>query len=524
MVRIRRFALYAAAFSLAAIAALAAFAPSAVPAAYGAEGSSSLAAGQPVLPPAGDGDNAATDPAVQPAKPEAATVAVYYLRNPKSGDRIYTDSIEERDKYKRAGWISGGSSWTAPVQSKAPVYRLYKPAYGHYFTSSKSEYAKMLKQRWRDQGIAFYMPDYDQPRIAVYRDASPKKTKMMNYLLTGSSSKHGSLLKGGWKSKGVFYGVPTAAQLRNGWVRLSGQWQYMRNGVAVKSQWVVTSNNMPAASMAGKQRYWVDSKGQLARGRLINPKKAVDKKAGYYAYARSNGAVVCGTWYNGKNRCYVATKAGKLPTKGGWLTTRAYAGSSQRYRIDGKTHAAIVGKFKVGNSSYYGYKGKGYIVRSGAVKVNGKGYWASSKGVLHRDDIAYRLIKKAQGYSSDTRYLIMIDIDNPRFVLLQGSRGNWKIKNVWECDTGAPETPTVRGVYKMGIKGYSFGHGYTCYYYSQILGDYLIHTRIYQEGTWILNDGPLGRRCSQGCVRLATPNAKWVWDNVPSGTTIVTTT
>lgn len=523
MVQIRRFALHAAAFLIAAIAALAFLAPSAAPAAYGAEGSSSLTAGQPVLPSETEGDGA-DDKVTEPVAPQPVTAAVYSLRNPKSGDRIYTVSIEERDKCRRAGWVYGGSSWTAPVQSKAPVYRLYKPGYGHYFTANKSEYAKMLKQRWRDQGIAFYMPDYDQPRIAVYRDASPKKTKMMNYFLTGSASKHNSLLKSGWKSKGVFYGVPTAAQLRNGWVRLSGKWQYMKNGVAVKSRWVVTSNNMPAPAMKGKQRYWIDSKGTLACGRLINPKKAADKKAGYYAYARSTGAVVCGTWYNGKNRCYVATKAGKLPTKGGWLTTKKYAGSSQRYRIDGKTHAAMVGKFKVGKSYYYGYKGKGYIVRNDVVKVNGKGYWASAKGVLHRDSQVYRLVKKAQGYASDTRYLIMIDIDDPRFILLQGSKGNWKIRNVWECDTGAPSTPTIRGVYKMGIKGYSFGHGYTCYYYSQILGDYLIHTRIYQEGTWIMNDGPLGRRCSQGCVRLATGNAKWVWDNVPSGTTIVTTT
>ena len=31
----------------------------------------------------------------------------------------------------------------------------------------------------------------------------------------------------------------------------------------------------------------------------------------------------------------------------------------------------------------------------------------------------------------------------------------------------------------------------------------------------------LGRRASHGCIRLAVKNAKWLWENITDGTTVV---
>lgn len=50
--------------------------------------------------------------------------------------------------------------------------------------------------------------------------------------------------------------------------------------------------------------------------------------------------------------------------------------------------------------------------------------------------------------------------------------------------TGAPSTPTPTGEYTVTGKGYSFGHGYTCYYYTQFYGDYLFHSIPYYQGTF----------------------------------------
>ena len=35
-------------------------------------------------------------------------------------------------------------------------------------------------------------------------------------------------------------------------------------------------------------------------------------------------------------------------------------------------------------------------------------------------------------------------------------------------------------------------------------------------------DGRLGQHVSQGCVRLPIDQAKWIYDNIPYGTTVVT--
>lgn len=73
----------------------------------------------------------------------------------------------------------------------------------------------------------------------------------------------------------------------------------------------------------------------------------------------------------------------------------------------------------------------------------------------------------------------------------------------------------------MQDKGYVFGHGYSCYYYTQFYNDYLFHSVLYNEGTRVVQDGRLGQHLSHGCVRLAIENAKWIYDNIPCGTKVV---
>ena len=73
-----------------------------------------------------------------------------------------------------------------------------------------------------------------------------------------------------------------------------------------------------------------------------------------------------------------------------------------------------------------------------------------------------------------------------------------------------------------GAKGMTFDDAAT---YGAIAGErryhYLFHTRIYWANTHILRDVSMNTRVSQGCVRLYDEDAKWIWDNVPEGTTVV---
>ena len=90
------------------------------------------------------------------------------------------------------------------------------------------------------------------------------------------------------------------------------------------------------------------------------------------------------------------------------------------------------------------------------------------------------------------------------------------------CTSGAWNTPTVKGQFVVGSRGKSFGHGYTCWYWTQFYGNYLFHSVLYNPGSMTsVQDGRLGINASHGCVRLALDNAKWIYDTIPSGTRVV---
>lgn len=129
---------------------------------------------------------------------------------------------------------------------------------------------------------------------------------------------------------------------------------------------------------------------------------------------------------------------------------------------------------------------------------------------------------KAQGYSSTTNYLILVNTTDNYVGIFTGRRGNWSLYKYWRCSSGALATPTVLGEFIVTGKGYSFGSGYTCYYYTQFYGDYLFHSVKYYQGTFNILDGRLGMNISHGCIRLPIDQAKWIYDNIPYGTKVVT--
>lgn len=132
------------------------------------------------------------------------------------------------------------------------------------------------------------------------------------------------------------------------------------------------------------------------------------------------------------------------------------------------------------------------------------------------------MLSKANGYSSNTMWLLMVNTRTCRVGVYRGARGAWQEYAYWQCSPGAPSTPTVLGQFTVKGKGYVFGRGYSCYYYTQFYGDYLFHSILYYQGTFQIQDGRLGQNLSHGCVRLSLQNAKWIYDNIPYGTKVVT--
>lgn len=125
--------------------------------------------------------------------------------------------------------------------------------------------------------------------------------------------------------------------------------------------------------------------------------------------------------------------------------------------------------------------------------------------------------------NSPTEYYIWVSTNTTKVYIFKGFNGSWKlIKNIL-CTVGNSSTPTIKGTFHVGNKGCSFivkdNPKLMCKYYTQISGDYLFHTvLLYRNGS--IANGTLGAKLSHGCIRLSIPDAKYIYNNIPKGTTI----
>lgn len=106
--------------------------------------------------------------------------------------------------------------------------------------------------------------------------------------------------------------------------------------------------------------------------------------------------------------------------------------------------------------------------------------------------------------------------------IFEKKNNTWEILYTWSCTVGKPSTPSPKGVFKVGVKYEAIGDDEVAVRYAiNITNDYYYHSILYDVSDKYIKDDRLGVAVSHGCIRLATDNAKWVFDNVAGGTTIV---
>lgn len=128
---------------------------------------------------------------------------------------------------------------------------------------------------------------------------------------------------------------------------------------------------------------------------------------------------------------------------------------------------------------------------------------------------------RAQGYSSPTSWLIMVDETKCWVGWYRGYQGNWELVKKSRCSCGAGGA-TPHGIFSIGARGYSFGNGYSCYWWVDYWqAAWAFHSIKYDEGTFNVQDGRLGYHISAGCIRLPLDVAKYNYDYVPYDTTVV---
>ena len=317
----------------------------------------------------------------------------------------------------------------------------------------------------------------------------------------------------------------------DGWAHCTTSAGYVLRGVRNVGGLVYVANNDgklagPGWAVGnygqGLQRYYISDADHAAHPGFFT----VDAKD---YYTRNEGYVLRGTLGYDSDGVLLADNEGVLvslaDTTNGWLVTSKYAGSLQRYRIDdccGGHIGAHVGLFSLGGAQYYGVPGSGYVLRNSFyTSTDASMYWADNDGKLSYVGMLSGDRLHIWNYSSPTSYLISVNLSAHQVTVYSGSQQNWTPIHIWTVSTGAPSTPTSRGVFSIGSRGYSFGHGYTCYYWTQFNGDILFHSVLYNQGTFTIQDGRLGMSISHGCVRMSIDDARWINQNIPSGTTVV---
>ena len=314
-----------------------------------------------------------------------------------------------------------------------------------------------------------------------------------------------------WKYvDGYWYYFNQDGCMMTGWEHVDGYWYYFNQNGCMITGW---------KNVDGYWYYFNQN------GCMITGWKYVD---GYWYYFNQNGCMITG-WKNLDGYWYYFNKAGVMAK--GWFSDEGY------WYYANAAGVMQTGWVHVGN--YWYYMNQAGVMQTGWLYIDGDWYYMYKSGEMASNTVidGYRLSASGamvtpstamknviNGYSSSTNYLIAVDRKACRAGIFTGSKGKWSNKYFWPCTVGAPSSPTISGVYKVQGKQYTFGmdKGYSCWYCTQIRGNYLFHSVIYAPGSKTnIRDGRLGMQLSHGCVRLKLENAKWMYDNIPIGTTIV---
>ena len=127
----------------------------------------------------------------------------------------------------------------------------------------------------------------------------------------------------------------------------------------------------------------------------------------------------------------------------------------------------------------------------------------------------------SKGYSSKTKYLIWISHYTQQVSIFKGSKGKWKMIRTFTCATGTAQNHSPIGVFKISYKEKGWFYATTKeLYVTHYCGRNSFHTRpLWNNGA--VENPTIGRPVSHGCVRCYNQDAKYIYDKMPIGTTVV---
>ncbi len=476
----------------------------------------------------------------------------YYFTNPnakpatgwvKSGGKWYWMQPEKNGAMATSTWITDQGKRYYVNASGVMVKGWIKLGDGWYYTN-KSGAQQM--NGWVKSGSKWYWLQGDEQGLMAANQWITDQNK--RYYLTGSGAMATKWFKIGsdW-----YYANKSGAQQTNGWLKSGSKWYWLQGdeqGLMAANQWITDqgkqyyltgsgamatkwvkngsdwyyTNNSGARVMngwikSGSKWYWLqgDKEGLM----LANEMKTIEGKQYSFAadgamransqvnlgnnvagYASSSGAVSrIGVYKDGK--LVLTDSDGKVQT--GWQK------KAGKWFYGGEGGVAHVGWLKLGKTWYYLDSSAAMV--TGTRTIDGKtNIFAASGKWLGTD----AMVTKAQGYSSGTPWLILVDRGRHTVGIFHGSKGNWNLEQKFSCVTGAPGSPTITGTFRTtGGKAMSLTTDSRARWCTQISGGYFFHTIL-------ASTSELGHSLSHGCIRLAPANAQWIYHNIKGGTTV----
>lgn len=294
--------------------------------------------------------------------------------------------------------------------------------------------------------------------------------------------------------------------------KIGGKYYYLNKYGVLKTGWIVDNG----------VRGWYDCNGAAG-------KTGWKKKGDEWFYMKANGMARTGWLKLNATSTYFLDKAAKGAMVVG--PKKMPSGKIVFFDTEGR-RATTVGWKGFGEYYYYTNKyGTCYVNKTiDGIKLDSLGRTKMST-----------MDMKAQGYSSNTNYLVLCDKSTYTVCIYKGSKGHWtRIKGPWNCTHGGSRTPAytsdgkekyITFTGRLTKRSATWGWGdfeYTSAAFCMNLSSgNFFHSVLFNKGSrsnpYNLSpvDGNLRTNWSHGCIRLALPNAEWVWDNIPAGTRAV---
>ena len=322
-----------------------------------------------------------------------------------------------------------------------------------------------------------------------------------------------------YDATGRLFRLDKEGRLAGGLVNWNGKTFYFReDGTLCEEEKWIEENG---------RRYYVSASGEILKNQLI-------RGDGAY-YVDGDGVMVTGfRTVKGKLRYFDAD--GRMMDSAGWIVDNGktyYLNNSLDIlkdsveEIDGKRYSfdsdgvLQTGKIKADEESFYYADDSGAFLTDQDFELDGFTFHADADGRVY----VGTMFEKAQGYYSDTGYLILCSLATQRTAVFKGSKGKWTLMREMIVSTGAPINPTPKGEYKTTVHTEHFNsYGVRAWYATGFIGGlYLFHSSPYEIDSEprVCTDDRLGEPHSHGCVRMKLEDAKWMYDNLPLRTKVV---